>query len=147
MVRFAFIGLCALMAACVACLVVGWRQTTKLLQSSRRRKLQRLKTYQARLKPVVSSLLEQVNELDQDAQYRGIPLSRELSTRITDLCEDLVKLGDALLLIDRILQDEDLRHGQRALLSSCRLAGKVSRQMHQVRLLTVDIQSDAKMPL
>jgi uncharacterized membrane protein YccC len=139
MVRWVIIGLCALVAAVIACAVVGWKKAEKLFLTGKRKRLLRLRALQDRLKPVISSLLEQVNDLDQERQYQVQSESNEWSARMAAVCEDVVRLGDALTLIDRTLGQEDLRHSRRVMLVTCRLASKVSREIRDIRQVTVAI--------
>lgn len=146
MLRIFIIAFCALMAAAIACAIVGWRKARKLMQSDDRKRLLRLQSYQKRFKPVVSSLLEQVNDLDQETQYRKQELSNEWTGRMAQVCADLVKLGDALTLIDSVLEQENLQHSRRVMLVSCRLATKISREIREIRQVTlaIEVQQDSR---
>lgn len=139
MMRILILALCALIAAGIACAIVGWKKTEKLFLSGKRKRLLRLQALRDRLRPAVSSLMEQVNDLDQESKYQSLPASNEWSEKMAAVCADVVRLGDALTLIDNVLQQENLQHSRRVMLVTCRLAAKVSGEIREMRQVTLAI--------
>ena len=92
----------------------------------------RLRDYNRRLKTVVSELLSKINELDQERLFSQTADSA-FSQIISQSCEQLVTLSDALLLVEHQLDEGRLEESRRNILSSCTAANVIRHRLHQLQ--------------
>jgi hypothetical protein len=103
-----------------------------VLQTSKRKDIVRLRDYNRRLKTVVSELLAKINELDQERLFSQTADSA-FSQIISQSCEQLVTLGDALLLVEHQLDEGRLEESRRNILSSCTAANVIRHRLDQLQ--------------
>jgi len=88
----------------------------------------RLRDYNSRLKLVISELLSKANELDQECSYKKGKGS-ELSESIVRTCQQLITLADSVELINRLMNEGNLKDSRRDLLATCHAAEKISKRL------------------
>jgi len=98
----------------------------------KRRQLANLREYQERLRVVVNDLLTKADEVDQQSKYSGVP-NKAWVQELRVACTALVKLGDQLPEIDRLLAEENVGDSQQIILESCRKAHEIGQQLRQLR--------------
>jgi AcrR family transcriptional regulator len=98
----------------------------------KKRQLEMVHEYQERLRTIIMELLAKADEVDQQSKYLGVP-STEWAEELRRACSDLVKLGDRLPEIERLIEEENIRGAREAVLESCRKAVQISRQLDHVR--------------
>jgi hypothetical protein len=103
-----------------------------LFGRNRVRQLETLHEYHERLRSVISDLLALVDEVDQQSKFSGVP-SDEWSTQLKAACNDLVKLGNSLPEIERLLHDNKVNESREVILQSCRKATDIAKQLHRIR--------------
>lgn len=99
----------------------------------KRRQLVSLREYQERLRAVINELLARADEADQQSKYMGVP-NQAWSQELRTACTSLVKLGDDLPEIDRLLGEENVDESREIILESCRKAHKIAQQLQELRL-------------
>lgn len=115
-------------------LFFGWHVLNNYLQERRKRHLIELALYHRRLAAVVNGLLSRADEIDQEQRYSAVLQAPELSRRLGKACSDLVVLGDSLPAIDSQIKSGEVRMARQLLLSSCRVAVKLSRELTAIQV-------------
>jgi hypothetical protein len=103
-----------------------------LFGRNRGRQLETLRQYHDRLRSVISDLLALVDEVDQQSKFSGVP-NEEWSAALKAACNDLVKLGDDLPEIERLLNENHVNESREVILQSCRKATDIAKQLHRIR--------------
>lgn len=124
-------------AAAVVLLIMAiiWRKLSIYLHERRMRQIADLQAYSQRLRTVVAELLARANDLDQGSAYLQVEFADErenLSRRIGVACEELVRLGESLPLVDQLLEHRNLASGRQHLLHSCRTATRISNDLSAI---------------
>ncbi len=88
----------------------------------------RLRDYNSRLKLVISELLSRANELDQECSYKQ-GKDNALSESIARTCQQLITLADSVEMINRLMNEGNLKDGRRDLLATCHAAEKISKRL------------------
>lgn len=114
---------------------VFYRYTSNYLAMKRSEQLFSLRKQNERLKIVVSELLAQVNDIDQESKFRNSNVHPSHSQQMVLSCNELVSLGDTLKLIDRHLQSGQVRESRKYILDSCNIALRASNDLHSLRTL------------
>lgn len=114
-------------------LFFGWHVINKYLEKRRKRDLIELAAYHRRLAAVVSGLLSLADEIDQEQRYSAVLQAPDLSRRLGKVCSELVVLGDSLPAIDSQIKSGEVRTARRLLLSSCRVAVRLSRKLTAIQ--------------
>ncbi|HEY9775646.1 MAG TPA: hypothetical protein V6C81_17920 [Planktothrix sp.] len=117
----------------IAALIPIFRSFFFYFRDRRRRRLEQIEEYHERLRSVISELLAKADEVDQQGKYLGVP-SAEWTHILRAACSELVKLGDDLPKIEKMLEEQDLNGARDTVLESCRKASKISRQLDSIRL-------------
>ena len=104
------------------------------MHSKRMRQIADLEFYRKRLQIVTSEMLAQANELDQKSKYTSGQVSQVWSKNLGITCEELVRLGETLPLIEQLLERKKVKESREGILRSCRMATKISRELHDIRL-------------
>lgn len=125
---FVFMGL-----LCLSMCVAGGVAVYGYLQLRRRVQLIELTAYHKRLESVVAGLLTRADEIDQEHRYGSDSQMPVWSRRLGETCNELVVLGDALGTIEMHIKRRELREGRAVLLSSVRVAVKISRQLGEIQ--------------
>ena len=107
----------------------AWRKLYLALLNQRVRQIADLNHYRDRLQAVYSELLSQANELDQNSKYASADLPENWSKRLGIICEELVRLGEMLPLIEDLLERKKVKSSRTGLLQSCRMASKISGEL------------------
>ncbi|HEY9678235.1 MAG TPA: hypothetical protein V6C76_09510 [Drouetiella sp.] len=116
-----------------------------LLQYARRiRALAEMHQYRRRLGHLTSELLAQVNELDQKTKYSTQPASDRWSRDFGIVCDQLVKIGETLPLIDELLENQKVDQSHDAIMSACKMVEKVSRELSEIRNTAPKLLDDKK---
>jgi len=128
-----------LLIVMVLCLVGGtaisfivYRKIHRYLQVKRQRDLALLTEYRARLGPVLSELLANANDVDQQSKFIGVPDS-DWSNRLARICRTLIELSDSLKVIDGLLMAKDVKQAREVLLNSAREAAAAAQQLERMR--------------
>jgi len=108
------------------------RSTFFYFRDRRRRQLKMVQEYHERLRTIIMELLSQADELDQQSKYLGIP-SESWAQELRSACSELVKLGDDLPHIERMLDENDLKRARDLVFDSCQKATQISRQLESIR--------------
>lgn len=110
-------------------LALIWRQLSKYLEQRRLRQLSQMHSYNRRLKLIVSELLAKANDIDQESKYISQTPDHNWSQRLLASCSDLVVLGNSLHLIEHKLGEGNVKESRESILSSCRIAVRVSTEL------------------
>jgi hypothetical protein len=111
---------------------IGWRKLALNAASYRAKEIASMRVYRKRLQTVVSELLSRANDLDQAAKYLPADKAARVSENVGKVCEELIRLGETLPLIDELLAEENIKDGRDGILRTCRMASKISQDMHLV---------------
>src|SRR5882757_9933887 len=106
------------------------------------RQLTDLHLYRNRLEKLTSEMLDQANEMDQKSKYIPGEVSASWSKNLGIACDELVQLGETLPLIDQMLERKKIKAGREGILRSCRMAAKISRELHDIRLAEPKLLGD-----
>jgi hypothetical protein len=106
------------------------------------RQLTDLHLYRNRLQKLTSEMLDQANEMDQKSKYIQGDVSASWSKNLGIACDELVQLGETLPLIDQLLERKKIKAGREGILRSCRMAAKISRELHDIRLAEPKLLGD-----
>jgi len=106
------------------------------------RQLTDLHLYRNRLQALTSEMLDQANEMDQKSKYIQGAVSTSWSKNLGIACDELVQLGETLPLIDQLLERKKIKAGREGILRSCRMAAKISRELHDIRLAEPKLLGD-----
>jgi hypothetical protein len=112
------------------------------LKADRLRELTDLQLYRKRLQVVTNEMLVQANEMDQTSKFIQDGVSQAWSKNLGIACDELVQLGETLPLIDQLLERKKLKAGREGILRSCRMAAKISRELHDIRLAEPKLLGD-----
>jgi hypothetical protein len=112
----------------------SWRRVSLYLHAKRARQIADLERYRKRLQIVTSEMLSQANELDQKSKYVSGEVSDAWSKNLGLACDELVRLGETLPLIEQLLEHRNVKESREGILRSCRMAAKISRELHDIRL-------------
>ncbi len=118
---------------CLATCAAGGVAVYGYIQQRRRLEIHQLIAYHRRLKSVVAGLLTRADDIDQEHGYAGDSQTPGWSRRLGETCNELVVLGDALGAIESHIKKREIREGRAMLLSSCRVAVKLSRQLREIQ--------------
>jgi hypothetical protein len=110
------------------------RRRLLLEQSKKMRELTDLQRYRKRLHAVTTEMLAQANDLDQKSKFIQGNVSDAWSKNLGIACDELVQLGETLPLIDQLLERRNVKDAREGILRSCRMAAKISRELHDIRL-------------
>ncbi|MFN8550945.1 MAG: hypothetical protein U0103_05600 [Candidatus Obscuribacterales bacterium] len=120
------------------------------LNAQRLRELTDLQLYRKRLQVITNEMLVLANEMDQQSKFIPGSASQSWSKNLGIACDELVQLGETLPLIDQLLERKKIKAGREGILRSCRMAAKISRELHNIRQaepkLLGDKQSGSKLP-
>jgi len=128
---------------------VGWRKIALNIAADKVKQIASMRTYRGRLQGIVSELLSQANDLDQAAKYLPADKAARVSKNVGKVCEELIRLGDTLPLIDELLEEENVKDGKDGILRTCRMAAKISQDMKLVEeqeLKLIDYKKNTKKP-
>ena len=142
LVALCLVGICGLFGVIVV--FVCWRRVVHYLEARRKENLNRLQAYLDRLRRVVTSLLAQADEVDQESKFAGRDLGIEWSRRLAKTCNDLVVLSESLALIDQELRSSNVRASRDSLLRSCRLASHLARELKTMKRIATAPPSQSK---
>jgi hypothetical protein len=112
------------------------------LRAERLRELTELQLYRQRLTVVTNEMLIQANEMDQVSKFIQDGASQSWSKNLGIACNELVQLGETLPLIDQLLERKKIKAGREGILRSCRMAAKISRELHDIRLAEPKLLGD-----
>jgi hypothetical protein len=140
MLRALLLFLCFVIAILVAAAIAVWRKAVLGPAQIQQEQLLRLSAYQQRLRFVVSGLLSRANEIDQASKYLPVEISAEWHDRLEATCTRLVTLSDSINVTDSLLKVGDLKSGEDNLVKCCRVAGRLSKELRQLKFVesTVD---------
>jgi hypothetical protein len=111
---------------------IGWRKIALNAASNRAKQIASMHVYRGRLQNIVSELLSRANDLDQAAKYLPADKAARVSENVGKVCEELVRLGETLPLLDELLAEENIKDSKDGILRTCRMASKISQDMHVV---------------
>lgn len=112
------------------------------LHAEQVRQLTELQLYKNRLQTVTSEMLAQANEMDQKSKYIQGDVSSDWSKNLGIACDELVQLGETLPLIDQLLERKKIKAAREGITRSCRMASKISRELHDIRLAEPKLLGD-----
>lgn len=112
------------------------------LHAEQVRQLTDLQLYKNRLQTVTSEMLAQANEMDQKSKYIQGDVSSDWSKNLGIACDELVQLGETLPLIDQLLERKKIKAAREGITRSCRMASKISRELHDIRLAEPKLLGD-----
>src|ERR1700733_5124253 len=98
------IAICAFVALTGG--AIAYRKVTLRIAAGRTKEIAAMHVYRKRLETVMSELLARANELDQAAKYLPSDKAARVSDNVGKVCEELVRLGETLPLLDELLQSE-----------------------------------------
>jgi hypothetical protein len=125
----------------IAILFAGFFMTAvnRWLAERRKTRLVTLRSQHQRLGRVVTGLLAKVNEVDQDILYSGADLGDQHSNRFAEACSNLVILSESIPLIEELLEAEEIKKSEEAILKSCRIALNISNDISYVHSVTISL--------
>ena len=106
------------------------------------RELTDLHLYRNRLQMLTGEMLNQANEMDQKSKYIQGDVPANWSKNLGIACDELVQLSETLPLIDQLLERKKIKAGREGILRSCRMASKISRELHDIRLAEPKLLGD-----
>ncbi len=118
------------------------RRVQLYLNTQRLRELTDLQLYRKRLQVVTNELLVLANEMDQQSKFMQNTVTPTWSKSLGIACDELVQLGETLPLIDQLLERKKVKAGREGILRSCRMAAKISRELHDIRLAEPKLLGD-----
>ncbi|CAN5350250.1 hypothetical protein BH10CYA1_BH10CYA1_17130 [soil metagenome] len=118
------------------------RRVTLRLHADHLRQLTDLHLYRNRLETLISEMLSQANEMDQKSKYIQGNLPADWSKNLGIACDELVQLGETLPLIDQLLERKKIKAAREGITRSCRMASKISRELHDIRLAEPKLLGD-----
>jgi hypothetical protein len=141
------IAICAFVALTGG--AIAYRKVTLRIAADRTKEIAAMHVYRKRLETVMSELLARANELDQAAKYLPSDKAARVSDNVGKVCEELVRLGETLPLLDELLQSENVKESKDGILRTCRMASKISADMKLVEeqeLKLIGYNKNAKKP-
>ncbi len=118
------------------------RRLTLHMHAEQIRQLTDLHLYRNRLQTVTSEMLAQANEMDQKSKYIQGSVSADWSKNLGIACDELVQLGETLPLIDQLLERKKIKAAREGITRSCRMASKISRELHDIRVAEPKLLGD-----
>jgi hypothetical protein len=132
-VHVILIGLLFFLLFALIVLLFVWRQISKFFAQRRSQQVLLMQSYHQRLKPIVSELLAKANDIDQESKYLTGGVEQNWSSQLVLACSELIVLGDSLTCIEHSLDEGNIRQSKENLLSSLKIAVKVSRELDFLR--------------
>ncbi|MBI4534311.1 MAG: hypothetical protein HY711_10245 [Candidatus Melainabacteria bacterium] len=105
----------------------------KYLRQRHQEQLKRLLDYEKRLKEVVSVLLAQADAIDQESRFLRQAPDCKWSQHLEVACNDLVRLGDKLVVIESYVELGNVGLTRSELLKSVRDAIKLLSELKEIK--------------
>jgi hypothetical protein len=90
-----------------------------------------LRDHYDRLRTIIGELLAMADDRDQQQKYTGAKPA-EWSQSMREACSALVKLGDELPKIEKLLEEKKIGPGRNAILNCCRRAHEIWQRLRQI---------------